>query len=50
MLYAYKGNLLKREIFILNFMSFEQFIIYRKSREGELSDGDIITLKRSLDK
>jgi len=50
MLYAYEGNLLKREIFILNHTSFEQFLTYRNSREGELGDGDIMMLKRSLDK
>ena len=50
MLYAYKGNLLKREIFILNLTLLEQLVICRNSREGELGDGDITILKRSLDK
>jgi len=50
MLYADKGNLLKREIFILNLTSFEQFLTYKNSREGELCDGDIMILKRSLHK
>ena len=50
MFYVYKGNLLKREIFTLNHTSFKQFLTYRNSRKGELEDGVIMMLKRSLNK